>query len=239
MSGRTPLTLAIEMGDWPIVKLLVDRGASEQEALAHAIRIKAWAIVRSLLQRGIKETVKVDAAMFAGALEDCNDVSIVKSLLDAGAPIHGEHHGINPLYWATAHGGNPQIVKLLLERGAKLEQSTGNAPSALANAIAHGQFETVKLLLDAGQDLYKAPENKTRKEIKLEGQIRDEESKPKPDQNQKLIENYTWFLEFERKNNKPRAPIDSLEHPCKKHPPNFKKDVIAYAARLGQKPAAT
>jgi ankyrin repeat protein len=233
--GRIPLTMAIALGEWPILKLLLDRGADWQVALQHSIQVNAWSIVRRLLERLKPGTVTIDSSMFAGAFEDCEDVVIIKSLVALGAPIHGEHFGRNPLFSATLFKGNPTIVKLLLDCGARLDQS-GDDQSPLANAIANGQLATAKLLLDAGEDLYKDPQKKTRKELKLEAQIKEEQRKTKP--NKIVIENCLYMIEHERKVNRPRAPICSFEHPARRLSANFKSDVIAYAAKLGQKPLA-
>lgn len=229
-SGRNPLMLAIELGDLGLVECLLTHGASAQEAIQHAIQVSKWKIVHWLASKSTVGAVCIDSFMFAHALEGCDDASVIERLLDLGAPIHGEHFGHNPLYSATLFKCNPGVIKLLLDRGAKLEQSAA-AQSALANAIANGKLQAVKLLLDAGEDLYKDPQKTTQSEEKFERLLKQEQAKAVPDK--AWILTYTQFLEHERKINKPKAPVFSFDQPWKKHPVNFKKDVIAYAAKLG------
>jgi hypothetical protein len=234
-SGRTPLTLAIELGDWPIVQQLINHGADKQKTLEIALQCSRWKLASSLLQAARGEKLPIDVRSFYKALENCDNVKLIRDLLDAGAPLHTESFGFNALHYATMDICNPEIVKLLLERGAKLEQSSQEfgSQSSLAYAISNGQLETAKILLDAGDNLYKDPQKKSKQIIRWENEIKQEESKAQPESDK--IAMFKMVLENEEKQ-KPRAPIFYFDHPWKKFPPNFKKDVIAYAAKLGQKP---
>jgi ankyrin repeat protein len=249
-SGKTPLHLAIEVDCYPILELLLNRGAKVESALGVAIQCQRWEIARSILQRAKGEKLQIDVSVFTNALKNCDDVSVIQQMLDAGAPLHTENFGLNALHFATMYIGNPQIVKLLIERGATLDYSLQKERSALANAICHGQFETVKILLDAGEDLYtvrqkKVPQEKTKMEIYYENEIEalkvllaNAASKnPDPQKKTKkeiLYENGIENIKGVLANQKLKAPVYYLDKP--KLPANFKKDVIEYATKLGQKP---
>jgi ankyrin repeat protein len=229
----SPLMLAIAVNCFPIVELLLDHGAEEQEVLEIAVQQGRWRVLRSILKRAKRGGLQISPQMLADTLQNCDDVSVVRDLLDAGAPLQSEHFGLCPIYWATSFKSDPEIIKLLLDRGAKLDQSAAqNSP--LVGALHKGNLETVKLLLDAGEHLYKVPQKKTPKVMKYEAQLEAEESKPKPNPSQIKVLNH--FLEHERKYNSPEAPICAFHNPSINLPAAFKEAVIEYAARLGQKP---
>jgi ankyrin repeat protein len=233
--GETPLHLAVEADEYPIVELFLTRGVNADTALGVIIERKRWSLARKLLKREKSKKFQITPTMFADTLHECDDVEVIRALLDAGAPIHGEHYGNNALHSATLFKGKPQIVRLLLERGAKLKQSS-DSRDALANCICQGYLEAAKLLLDAGASLYADPKKKTKLQIRLEKEMKEEQSKAKP--NQFILEMHKHTLEHESKVNAPKAPIHYFDYIEKTRiPKSFKKDVIEYAAKLGQKPA--
>jgi hypothetical protein len=287
--GQIPLSLAIEQDQEAIVDLLLDRGANLEQALDFAIGACRWNVLRLVLKKTRGKKLGIRPSLFASLLEDCDDVSLVEAMLDAGAPLHGEHGGCNPLHFATIHTANPQIVKLLLDRGARLEQSAEPSvahKSALANAICIGNLETVKLLLDAGADLYAHP-GKTRWELRMEKDLEEMKKNPgrktspgeemenffREKQNQAKsgsaqekaygslagmlqrvmknteasqllarvrpasVDDIKAAIERERRVNGAKPAVEYLDAPRKKKlPASFKEEVIAYAAKLGQKP---
>ena len=167
-------------------------------------------------------------------MEDCNEVIIVKRMLDDGAQIHVAPFKHNLLYYyATIFKNNPEIISLLIKHGAKLTQ-WAEGQTALANAIFNGALDAVKLLLKADENFYKAPTIKSKMERAWEDHIKDLESKRRP--NRRLIEMVRLNLADEQQKRQQQAPIYSCFKPWKKLPPNFKKDVMAYAAKLGQNP---
>lgn len=79
---------------------------------------------------------------------------MIEALLDAGAPLHATFQRGNALFHATEKVADPAIVHLLLKRGAEpgVPGYMGRLP--LSCAIFCGKFETAKLLMDAGENLY-------------------------------------------------------------------------------------
>jgi ankyrin repeat protein len=84
------------------------------------------------------------------------DVDRVRELVDADPSLANGHapDGFHALGLA-AFFGQPEVVRLLLERGADVDRVAMNAQirtTALQAAAASGDFESARLLLDAGAD---------------------------------------------------------------------------------------
>ncbi len=81
------------------------------------------------------------------------DLAQIKKLLDQGFDVNAQAEGdyCNALQ-AAAEEGNPEIVKLLLERGADINQA-GPLGNALSRAAEEGHLKTVELLLERGADV--------------------------------------------------------------------------------------
>ena len=83
------------------------------------------------------------------------ELSVIERLLDAGEdPNMVDEKGF-PLLWHAASRGNVVLTKLLLSRGANPNKPYGDyVSSPLMVAVEYGKnFETVKLLVDAGASL--------------------------------------------------------------------------------------
>jgi hypothetical protein len=133
--GNTPLIVAVKNRHERIVKLLIRAGAD-----INKVKDEGWT---PLLY----------------AASDGHD-RIVKLLLDSGAnPNKATDEGWTPLIIAaaaemTGFGGHDASVKLLLEAGADPNKEDGDGWTPLSIAIKYGRYKTLKLLLDAGADIY-------------------------------------------------------------------------------------
>ena len=82
---------------------------------------------------------------------------VVEAVLAAGADpgAAAAHSLVTPLIRA-AEGGHPEVVRLLLARGAEPNAQDAEGRTALAAATAHGDPAVVRLLVDAGADARRA-----------------------------------------------------------------------------------
>jgi ankyrin repeat protein len=76
-----------------------------------------------------------------------NDPEDVKKALAEGANPNARSEGQTALYWAT-FGGNGEIVRALLEAGAKVAEELSDESTSLHAAVEDGNRETVALLLE-------------------------------------------------------------------------------------------
>jgi ankyrin repeat protein len=157
----TPLMLAVERCDPEIARLLLERGAdvnakqiNGRPALMEAIRCNnRYELVPLLLDYGADPNAVEDGkwgsgeTAFSMAIYN-GDFEMVNLLLDRGALIR--EGPTVPLLDAME---NTETVKLLLLRGADVNEKRGDGFTALMSAAASGKIETMKLLLEKRADV--------------------------------------------------------------------------------------
>jgi len=159
--GITPLHRAAESGDVDMIKLLLERGANvnaqrkgDRAPLASAVVFGHGAAVRYLLSNGAKPNlgdVGLSRAVFQG------NVEIVKALLEAGAELKTSgmvfpgFGGPEPILALAcfSYNSNPQIVRMLLDRGADPAGKSQQGRTPLELARERGYEEVAKLLVQA------------------------------------------------------------------------------------------
>ena len=168
--GWTPLHLASYKGDFEIVRVLLDHGASantENNAGETPLFLVSSGLYESqddgariaqlLLERGANVNaqrkdfwIPLHAASFFGKPE------IVRILLDHGAKtIAKDRQSRNSLDLASRgeHGSREdgvRVVQLLLERGVDVNSSNKDHWTPLHSASHHGMSEIARVLLDHG-----------------------------------------------------------------------------------------
>ena len=115
--NETAIEAATQMGNRPIIDFLIGRGApvdfftalvlGQREALERALETNPL----SANARGIHDLPALYFAAIGG------DVAVVAQLLAAGAEVNAKAQAAAPIHGAVL-GGNPEVVRLLLERGA-------------------------------------------------------------------------------------------------------------------------
>jgi ankyrin repeat protein len=161
VEGTTALHRAAQSGDVDMIKLLVERGAnvnaqrkSGPVPLASAVVFGHGAAVRYLLSKGAKPNlgdVGLSRAVFQG------NVEIVKALLEAGAEVKNTamvfpgFGGQEPILALAcfSYNSDPQIVRMLLDRGADPAGKSQQGRTPLELARERGYEEVARLLVQA------------------------------------------------------------------------------------------
>ncbi len=101
---------------------------------------------------GIPDNILVSAEMSAAMHAD--DPVAVRRLIEAGEPVDRSDLDLlrSPLLWA-AEGGYADLVAIVLERGANIEDWADEGESPLMLAARRGHRDTVRLLVERGADL--------------------------------------------------------------------------------------
>ena len=162
--GQTPLMTAAGMNWLEMVRFLLDRGAKVNAAnedgatpLARAGNVE---IARLLLDRGADPNAlsrKDGYPLLIERLVRDRDENIAKLLIEKGADVNIKepYYGITPLNAAVRYGP-PGFVRLLLERGAKVQVQDNEGNTPLMHAFGSRREEDVRLLLEHGADINKA-----------------------------------------------------------------------------------
>lgn len=123
--GRSPLVLAVDLGDVELVRILLDAGAQPN------------------VKDGFGRT-----PLGLAALGGHHRIAVI--LLGRGArPDAREDNGATPLHHASSLGFDA-IVGALMDAGADVEARDRPGHTPLINAVRNGRASTVKLLLDRG-----------------------------------------------------------------------------------------
>jgi len=164
-TGETCLMMAARSGRDDIVDALLERGAQvdlrdkgyAQTALMVAAREGHASIVKTLLSRG----AKADAQSLAGKtpawrLPSQNSGSKGAGIIRGGWPERGERDSIpgakTPLLYA-ARENHPDIVAMLLDAGAPIEQADADGVTPLLIAVLNGACDTARLLIERGANV--------------------------------------------------------------------------------------
>lgn len=168
-NGMTALMHAASQGQADTVRLLLEQGAYAQArdsrgntALMHAITNGHPETFRLILDALAKENIaSINVVNFDGhtalalaAMHGRTDM--VRALLDTkvanvwlGGSLDG---GWEPLHRA-AQGGHTEIVRLLLDNGARANSAPRSKITALMLAAENGHTQTVQLLLERRADV--------------------------------------------------------------------------------------
>ncbi len=163
LAGSTPLFLAAEANRTRTVRLLIENGADPNTRGRSGVSVLSAAsyhgnerTVELLLARGadpqLADGTGKPPIVYAAAR---GFTGLVRRFLDRGAEINARYgNDLTLLLWASGHSNDVPVsdgigtVRLVLERGARLDEIDNRGRTALMIAAELGRAEIVKLLLD-------------------------------------------------------------------------------------------
>lgn len=119
--------------------------------------MQVHAFIESGVDINLKEVMGLTGLMVASSY---GVIRVCKDLLHYGADLSVKHEvsGWTALMYA-AEGDHDEVLLLLLERGATLNETSAVGSTALMLAAAEGHASTVLHLLQAGADVYQKDHN--------------------------------------------------------------------------------
>jgi ankyrin repeat protein len=157
--NRTPLLWAAINEQEAMVKLLVDKGAHLEvrddrgrTPLLLAVVAKQAALVRFLLEKGADLEAEDDdgrTALLCAVMG--GDEQLAEFLVDQGACLHAADNKYErtALLWASRRN-IPTLVKLLLKKGACIDDEDYDGQTSLSLAARYGYDRVVHLLVENG-----------------------------------------------------------------------------------------
>lgn len=153
--GETALMIAINRKDAAMAESLISAGADPDladnygnTALVYAVDLDQPGMASSLVASGA-DVKKASGALPIAARK--GDMGTVRLFLDGGVGVESKN-GQKALIEA-AEKGHPDIVGLLLDRGANIGVRDFAEYTPLIRAAEYGRLDTVILLLDRGADV--------------------------------------------------------------------------------------
>ncbi|MCX5634666.1 MAG: ankyrin repeat domain-containing protein [Planctomycetota bacterium] len=166
--GSTLLHNAIEAGNFPMFKALLEAGADIDGSRILQLVLERshnpWlkrrefdydAAVKLLLSHGAKFDFNAKdghrRTCFQNAVEN-NQIEILKLMLDNGADINLQNDG-GVLHWAIGHQAPIEIIALLMEHNPDVntKNSTGDTP--LHSAVYHLRKDVILVIVENGADV--------------------------------------------------------------------------------------
>ena len=153
------LVTVCKIGNTNIVKLLLEHGAKESEyrgwALTEAILHKHTEVVDLLLEYGICvadewERLELDCPPAIVEASENNDIDSLRLLLKYGEKQQYQDY----LGWALSNATTPEIFKLLLDSGAKMDEKDHDGAVPLVLASKFWNTAGIKMMLNHGAKKY-------------------------------------------------------------------------------------
>ena len=166
-NGETVLMTAARTGSPEVIELLLAHGALvdardpeyQQTALMIAARENHPEAVATLVRYGAEVNAHTRLGPMIVHIPPCKGTGCGSEgvgINRSGVPDRGERYeqkgGMTALLYA-AREGNTEVARILLDAGAKIEQTEANAIGPLLMATLNNQLETAYLLLDHGAEV--------------------------------------------------------------------------------------
>ena len=160
--NRTPLYLAVQVNNLPIVTLLSDKGADMNakgpgglSPLLVSVLNNKPAMAKLLIEKGadinFQEKGKSLSALYIAAIE--NNIDMVNLLIENEADTELKTaKGSTPLYGAALHG-RKETAKILIDMGADINTKDKEGIPLLHMALLKGKIEIARWLIEKGADI--------------------------------------------------------------------------------------
>ena len=186
--GRSPLYKACAMGNFNVVKYLIEKGAdvnaeSKKELLYARIPLHKAVencnlkIVKHLLLKGVRIQEKNEECKTALhiAVEN-DDPEIVKCLIQYGADVNScDSFYITPLHIAVVEN-KIEFVKILLQRGAIITAKSKYGETPLDLATKRGHLDIINLLTEKNAQNLRNAKHKAKRSAKRKAAFDDDTS---------------------------------------------------------------
>jgi uncharacterized protein len=157
--GETVLMTAARTGKLDAVKLLLDRGANvNAKDDLHGQTPLMWATLENhadmvdlLLARGADINAHTKVTITKGEYVPARPAAASGNGIIRQRALPTPNGGMTPLLFAI-RDGNAEMMRLLLDRGAGIEQSSGNHTTPMLIALLNGQVGIAAELLNRGAD---------------------------------------------------------------------------------------
>ncbi len=157
--GETALMTTARTGSMDAVKLLLDRGAKvdardavhEQTALMWAVLENHPDVVKVLLEHGADVNAHTKVTITKGEYVPARPAAASGAGIIRQRALPTPNGGMTPLLFAI-RDGNAEMMRLLLDRGAGINETSGNHTSPLIIALLNGQVGMATELLNRGAD---------------------------------------------------------------------------------------
>lgn len=143
----TNLSIACARGDAPLVRLLLEAGATpdDGDSLYHSVEPADDACLRLLLEHG----ARVPGTLALHHALDYERLEPVRLLLEHGGDPN-EHADWPALHHAAARGRSPAFVRLLVAHGADPAARDARGRTAYRHAVRRGSAEVAETLRELG-----------------------------------------------------------------------------------------
>jgi ankyrin repeat protein len=164
--GTTALMFITDFGNIELLKYMVSKGGNlkqdEAKLLILATQKSRLDILKYLVDENYLNVNAKDEEGKTAFIQACMTANMetIKYLLDKGADINAkndtwdnQYHAISlygtPLMHAVALG-RMDVMNLLIEKGAKIDEKTNKGNTALTVALECAQFDAARLLVEKG-----------------------------------------------------------------------------------------